>query len=54
MDDVWMLNFWVRNATNSGLEYNAKFDLSLDGRDDPYVSPRNFRSYGVQLQYNFN
>ncbi len=54
MDDVWMLNFWVRNATNSGLEYNAEFDLSLDGRDDPYVSPRNFRSYGVQLQYNFN
>lgn len=54
MDDNWELTFWVRNLTNSGLQYFPEFDAAPDGREDPYLSPRNFRSYGVQFQYNYN
>ncbi len=54
MDDTWELSFWMRNAFNAGLEYFPEFNAAPEGRVDPYLSPRNFRSYGVQLQYNYN
>lgn len=28
--------------------------MALEGRVDPPLSPRNFRSYGVQYRYNYN
>lgn len=54
MDETWELTLWMRNALNAGLEYFPEFNADPRGRVDPYLSPRNFRSYGVQLQYNYN
>lgn len=54
MEEVWSITFWTRNLFNEGLEYFPEFDVNPTGRVDPYLSPRNFRSYGVQLQYNYN
>ena len=54
MDETWEMTLWMRNALNAGLEYFPEFNADPRGRVDPYLSPRNFRSYGVQLQYNYN
>jgi outer membrane receptor protein involved in Fe transport len=53
-DDTWALNLWLRNAFNEGVVYFPEFDTDLNGVQDWDVSPRNYRTYGVQFQYNYN
>ena len=54
MEDVWNVKFWVRNATDEGIKYFPENDIVPSGRVDHSLSPRNWRSYGVQFQYNYN
>jgi hypothetical protein len=54
MDDSWELSFWVRNLFNDGIKYFPEFDVEPVGRRDYGTSLRNYRTYGVQLNYNFN
>lgn len=54
LDDTWNLTFWVRNLFEAGVQYYPEFDADPQGRVDHWLGPRNWRSYGVQLQYNYN
>jgi iron complex outermembrane recepter protein len=54
MDDDWNVKFWVRNATDTGIKYFPENDPVPAGRRDTSLSPRNWRSYGVQFQYYYN
>ncbi|NNE38045.1 MAG: TonB-dependent receptor, partial [Gammaproteobacteria bacterium] len=54
MDDDWNVKFWARNATNSGIQYFPENDPQSRGRESYSASPRNWTSYGVQLQYFWN
>ena len=51
MDDNWNVKFWVRNAFDEGMMYHPDADPVPRGRRDTSLSPRNWRSYGVQYQY---
>jgi outer membrane receptor protein involved in Fe transport len=53
INDTWNVTFWGRNLFDEGLEYNSEFDVAPSGRVDNAISPRNWFSYGVQLQYNW-
>jgi len=44
----------MRNALNAGLEYFPEFNAAPEVRVDSNINPRNFRSYGVLFQYNYN
>jgi iron complex outermembrane recepter protein len=55
MEDTWNVTFWGRNLFEAGLEYNPEFDFDDNRqRADNQMSPRNWFSYGVQFQYNYN
>lgn len=54
MDDDWNVKFWVRNVTDTGIKYFPQNDPVPVGRRDTSLSPRNWRTYGVQLQYFWN
>jgi outer membrane receptor protein involved in Fe transport len=54
MDDTWNVKFWVRNAFDEGITYHPDADPVPLGRRDTSLSPRNWRSYGVQYQYFWN
>ena len=53
-DETWNVTLWGRNLFESGLEYNPEHDpVPRRARADNNMSPRNWFSYGLQLQYNF-
>jgi len=54
LDDVWSLTLWVRNLFDDGIVYNPEFDVFPEGIRISDVPLRNFRSYGIQYQYNYN
>ncbi len=53
-DETWEVSLWGRNLFNAGMQYYPEFDVDPAGRKDNALSPRNWFSYGVQLQYNYN
>lgn len=54
-DDTWALTLWVRNALDEGLMYFPEFDPQPVGKIFKHgISPRNWRTYGVQFNYNYN
>lgn len=54
INDVWNVTFWGRNILETGMKYFPEFDVDPEGRIDNALSPRNWFSYGVQFQYNYN
>jgi len=54
IDDTWSVMFWGRNILETGMKYYPEFDVDPQGRVDNAISPRNWFSYGVQFQYNYN
>jgi hypothetical protein len=54
MDDTWSVTFWGRNLFEAGMKYFPEFHVDPEGRVDNALSPRNWFSYGVQFQYNYN
>jgi len=54
MDNKWEWTFWVRNLFDEGFKYYPENDLDPRGVRISDVPLRNFRSYGVQFQYNYN
>lgn len=53
MDDVWRFSVWGRNLLEAGPSYNEEFDGARLGVTTKNVSPSDFFSYGVQMEYNF-
>jgi len=53
MDDVWRISAWGRNLLQPLPSYNAEYDVNPTGRINTGLSPSHFRTYGVQLEYNF-
>ncbi len=54
IDDTWSVMFWGRNILETGMKYFPEFHVDPEGRIDNALSPRNWFSYGVQLQYKYN
>lgn len=53
IDGVWNLSLWGRNLTESQPEYFPQYDVNPDGRQSKNLSLGDFRTYGVQFQYNY-
>jgi iron complex outermembrane receptor protein len=54
LNDTWNIKFYARNIFEVQQEYNPEFDLEPDGIVRENLSQSHFRTYGVQLQYNYN
>lgn len=54
MEDNWGLSLWVRNPLSTGMKYYAEFDVTPDGQKGTALGPGNWRSFGLQFQYNYN
>ncbi len=54
IDETWSVMLWGRNILETGMKYYPEFDVDPAGRVDNALSPRNWFSYGVQFQYNYN
>ena len=54
LDDTWKVSFWGRNLTESQPTYHSEFDVDPDGRQAKNLSLGDFRTYGVQFQYNYH
>jgi len=54
INDTWEWSFWVRNLFDKGYKYYPENDLAPSGVEFWDNPLRNFRSYGVQFNYNYN
>jgi len=52
--DIWKLTLWARNALNQGVKYYPEFDVFPTGIKERDLSVRNWATYGVQFNYNYN
>jgi outer membrane receptor protein involved in Fe transport len=52
--DTWKIQFYVRNLFNAGLEYFPEYEVETGWLVSRDLSVRNWRTYGVQFQYNYN
>ena len=53
LDDTWRWSIWGRNLTDSRVEYFPEFDLAPVGLVTSDLSQGNYRSYGLQFNYNY-
>ena len=53
IDDSWQLNFWVRNLTDSKIEYFPENDVDPSGMQGNSLGANDFTTYGVQLGFQF-
>jgi iron complex outermembrane receptor protein len=53
IDDVWHVSLWASNITNSRVEYFVERDAESVGHHNMSLPYSYFRTYGLQLQYNF-
>jgi len=69
IEDTWKLTLWVRNllGRSQGIRYFSEFDPYRAAAEDPYAgasgqygvidtdaSPRDYTTYGIQLNYNYH
>ena len=54
MDGVWKLQLYARNLFNAGMEYFPEYVVEPVWYQGESLSARNWRSFGVQFQYNYN
>lgn len=53
-DDVWRISLWGRNLLQPLPSYNPQYDVNPNGLFTTSLSSSHFRTYGVQLEYNYN
>lgn len=53
VEGAWEVSLWVRNLTESRPTYHREFDVDPDGREAKILSLGDFRTYGLQFQYNY-
>jgi len=53
LDDTWRWSIWGRNLTDSRVKYFPEFDIVPVGLVTSELSQGNFRSYGIQFNYNY-
>lgn len=54
LNDTWQITAWVRNILESRPQYNPEFDVAPTGIVRKILSLSDFRTYGLQLKYNYN
>ena len=52
-DDVWRISLWGRNLLEPLPSYNAQYDVNPNGLFTTGLSSSHFKSYGLQLEYNY-
>jgi outer membrane receptor protein involved in Fe transport len=53
-NDVWRITAWMRNILEARPQYNPEFDVEPTGVARKIMSSSDFRTYGLQFQYNYN
>ncbi len=51
IDGKWMVSVFGRNLLEARPSYNAEFDIFPNGVESASLSPSNFATYGVKLEY---
>ena len=53
VEGVWQVTAWGRNLTESQPQYNAQFDVEPIGVVVKTLGLNDFRTYGIQFEYNY-
>ncbi len=53
VNDTWRVSAWMRNILEAQPQYNPEFDLEPRGVARKILGLNDFRTYGLQLEYNY-